>query len=182
MNLTQENISFVHASPEDARMFHIYQTLLHGENDIYLRSAKECESLGTKAVKDFILDSLKSVKGALFILKDMNSREVLAHVHIQIGQTERNCHRAEIYVGVLKQFQNIGVGHKLMEIVDFWASKENIERLQLAVFANNERAISFYKKHGYSEEGRMNKSVKFTDGSYTDEIIMVKFIQPLNLS
>ena len=175
----QENIVFVHASPEDANMFHLYQTMLHGENDIYFRNAKECERLGTDKVKVFILDSLKSTHSALFILKDMNTKEIYGHIHIQAGQTARNRHKAEIYLGVLNQFQHIGVGKKLMEIADFWARKEGLERMQLSVFENNERAIGFYQKHGFIVEGRLVNGVKLDDGSYIDELIMGKTITPI---
>ncbi|MCP4355501.1 MAG: GNAT family N-acetyltransferase [Proteobacteria bacterium] len=181
MQETKEDITFVHAGPEDANMFHMYQTQLHGESEAYFSGFKECESRGTQAIKDFILDSLKSSASSLFILKDMTTREILAHVHIQVGQAGRNRHRADIYIGVLKQFQNAGVGKKLMEIVDFWAKKENVERIQLSVFSTNEKANSFYQNLGYEEEGRFKKAIKFEDGSYADEIVMVKFVEPLNL-
>lgn len=176
----KENIVFVHANPEDASMFHLYQTMLHAENDIYFRNAKECERLGTDRVKAFILDSLKSTHSSLFVLKDMNTREIFAHIHIQVGQTSRNRHKAELYLGVLNQFQAIGVGKKMMEIADFWARKEGIERVQLSVFENNKRAINFYEKHGFGHEGRLVKGVKLDDGTYIDELIMGKLINPID--
>lgn len=180
--LMKENIAFVHASPDDAVMFHLYDTLLHGENDIYFQSAKECERLGTNSIKRFILDSLKSPHSALFILKDMNSREVYAHIHIKVGQTARNGHRAEIYLGVLKQFQGIGVGKKLMEIADFWVRKEGLERLQLSVFSSNQKAIDFYKLFGFETEGCLKNAIKMEDGRYLDEIFMGKMVEPIDFN
>ena len=176
---TKEQFVFVHASPEDANMFHLYQTVLHGENDIYFRNSTECERLGTDKVKAFILESLKSPHSGLFILKDLTTKEIYAHIHIQVGQTERNRHKAELYIGVLKQFQSIGVGRKMMEIADFWARKEGIERLQLSVFANNDKALNFYLKHGFEVEGTLKNGVKIADDEYIDEIIMGKMIQPI---
>ncbi|HAG53095.1 MAG TPA: hypothetical protein DCL21_04840 [Alphaproteobacteria bacterium] len=177
--LPKENIVFVHANPEDANMFHLYQTMLHGENDIYFRNAKECERLGTNRVKSFIIDSLKSPHSSLFVLKDMNTREIFAHIHIQVGQTARNNHKAELYLGVLKQFQGIGIGKKLMEIADFWARKEGLERLQLSVFQSNERAIGFYKSQDFEIEGILKNGVKVADNEYIDELIMGKIIEPI---
>lgn len=179
--LPKDDIAFVHANPEDANMFHLYQTMLHGENDIYFRDARECERLGTERVKAFILDSLKSPHSALFVLKDMNTRDIFAHIHIQVGQTQRNKHKAEIYLGVLEQFQAIGVGKKMMEIAEFWARKEGVERLQLSVFANNEKAINFYQKHGFVQEGTLINGVKLAENEYVDEIIMGKLVQPIEL-
>jgi RimJ/RimL family protein N-acetyltransferase len=176
--LGTENIVFVHASPEDANMFHLYDTLLHAENDIYFQTAKECEKLGTDSIKRFILDSLKSQHSALFILKDMTTREIYAHIHIKSGQTARNAHRAEIYIGVLKQFQGIGIGKKLMEIADFWGKKEGLERLQLSVFSNNIKAIEFYKKLGFIEEGALIDAIKMENGAYYNEVFMGKKIIP----
>lgn len=178
----KENIAFVHASPEDANMFHLYDTLLHGENDIYFQSAKECERLGTDSIRRFILDSLKSPHSALFVLKDMNSREIYGHIHIKVGQTMRSSHRAELYLGVLKQFQGIGVGKKLMEIADFWVRKEGLERMQLSVFSSNEKAINFYNSLGFEYEGCLKNAIKMEDGRYLDEILMGKMVKPIDFS
>tara|TARA_Y100001960_G_scaffold333703_1_gene440415 strand:+ start:13324 stop:13923 length:600 start_codon:yes stop_codon:yes gene_type:complete len=183
-NLMQvkENIVFVHANPEDASMFHLYDTLLHGENDVYFQTAKECERLGTDMIKRFILDALRSPHSALFLLKDMNTREIYGHIHIKAGTTGRSKHRAEIYLGVLKQFQGIGVGKKLMEIADFWVRKEGLERLQLTVFSTNEKAINFYKKLGFELEGTLKNAVKMEDGSYRDELFMGKMVEPIDFN
>lgn len=47
-----------------------------------------------------------------------------------------------------------------------------LEKLNLLVLASNDRAISFYKKFGFVEEGRKIREVKIRDGHYDDNILM----------
>lgn len=78
------------------------------------------------------------------------------------------------YFGVFlkKEFRNLGIGtlltRKMMEI----AREKGFEMMQLYVFASNPQAIHIYEKLGFRDVGRIKKGVKFSDGTYTDEVIM----------
>ena len=87
-------------------------------------------------------------------------------------KTEKHTHIASYGIFIGKKYRNQGLGALLTrEFVEI-AKKQGLEILQLAVYANNERAFHVYKKCGFKEAGRLTNGVKFPDGTYTDEIIM----------
>ena len=46
------------------------------------------------------------------------------------------------------------------------------------MFAHNEGAIRLYRRLGFAEEARLPRAFKLADGSYYDEIMMVKWVKP----
>lgn len=82
-------------------------------------------------------------------------------------------HTGTIVMGVKQELQNQGVGSQLLSFIEPMALYIKIERLELGVRSRNLRACSFYKRHGFIEEGRRIHGVK-NNNQYDDEIIMAK--------
>jgi len=78
------------------------------------------------------------------------------------------------YFGVFlrKDFRGLGIGTRLTRKMMEIAREKGFEVIQLYVFASNTQAIYIYEKLGFIETGRIEKGVKFADGTYTDEVIM----------
>jgi len=57
-------------------------------------------------------------------------------------------------IGVKPEFQNQGVGRRLMDSVHEWAVKNGAQASQLNVYEFNEPAISFYHTLGYNALSR----------------------------
>ena len=87
-------------------------------------------------------------------------------------QTDKHTHVASYGIFIGKNYRNLGLGTLLTKEFVEIAKKQELEILQLSVYANNERAFHVYKKCGFKEAGRLTKGIKFLDGTYTDEIIM----------
>jgi len=87
-------------------------------------------------------------------------------------QTDKHTHIASYGIFIGKNYRNLGLGMLLTKEFVEIAKKQELEILQLSVYANNERAFHVYKKCGFKEAGRLKKGIKFFDGTYTDEIIM----------
>lgn len=65
-----------------------------------------------------------------------------------------------------------GIGREAISLIlDFGFNIQNLNNIDLKVFAFNERAINCYKKVGFKEYGRRHNS-KFLNGTYHDEIFM----------
>jgi RimJ/RimL family protein N-acetyltransferase len=54
-----------------------------------------------------------------------------------------------------------------------WAKEvPQLENINLRVISNNLRAMGLYRKLGFLAEGRRVREIKYSDGSYADEILM----------
>lgn len=84
-------------------------------------------------------------------------------------------HVVELGIFVLQSFRNQGIGTHLFAALTNWALQEGFEKISLSVFATNQPAISFYRKHGFLEEGRLRSQVKVGE-SYTDLLLMGLFL------
>jgi len=83
-------------------------------------------------------------------------------------------HSAWLGIAVHDEFHGRGVGRALMtsllELADRWIG---LVRVDLEASAENERAIAMYRQFGFVEEGRQ-KQAYFTDGAYTDAVLMAR--------
>ena len=50
------------------------------------------------------------------------------------------------------------------------------EQLELGVYSDNSRAIHLYEKFGFERYGIQPRAFKLKDGTFRDEIIMVKML------
>ncbi len=69
----------------------------------------------------------------------------------------------------------MGLGKKLMEYTIDWAQDNNLEKINLDVWSNNERAIRLYRKYGFRLEGNRRRQ-GILNGEYVDEIFMSRFL------
>jgi putative acetyltransferase len=85
-------------------------------------------------------------------------------------------HVAVVSVGVHPEHQGLGLGRHLMEGILRWAREGEaagaIERLELYVHADNERALALYQALGFVVEGRRRGFVKTPAGGRRDDLVM----------
>jgi RimJ/RimL family protein N-acetyltransferase len=86
-------------------------------------------------------------------------------------------HTGEFGVSVHPDYQEKGIGRRMIEALLEWAKKnQQIEKVCLQVFETNGHAIHLYKSLGFVEEGREVKAAKQASGQYIDIIRMYKFV------
>lgn len=88
---------------------------------------------------------------------------------------ERFRHRGGVAFSVLREFWGLGIGGKLMESCLAWCRAHGCEQVELEVVAGNSRALAMYKSFGFTVTGTRPRALKYPDGSYADEYMMVKF-------
>ena len=49
-------------------------------------------------------------------------------------------------------------------------------QIDLEVVAENEQARALYRKCGFAETGRRARALRFDDGTFHDEVLMVKML------
>ena len=86
-------------------------------------------------------------------------------------------HRAMMGISILKKYWGCGLGSFLMQLAVEQAAANGIEQLELGVFEDNVRAIHLYEKFGFAKYGVSPRAFKLKDGTYRDEIIMVRMLK-----
>jgi len=84
-------------------------------------------------------------------------------------------HVATIRIGVIEQFQKIGVATELIKQVERWARNHGITRLQCFIHEQNTIAIERFEKSGFAREGILKDAFQ-KDNELFNEIIFAKVI------
>ena len=76
-------------------------------------------------------------------------------------------------MAVFEEVQGIGLGSLLMDEILDHAVKFGYEQIELEVRADNEKALSLYKKKGFEECGQIYHGFKLKNGEYVDLLMMI---------
>lgn len=90
-----------------------------------------------------------------------------------VKKYERYRHRAEVTFVLLKDYCGMGIGGKLMQECIAWCKNKNIAQIELSVTSNNKHAINMYEGFGFKVTGTIPKAIKYKDGSFADEKLMI---------
>ncbi|MGE3756443.1 MAG: N-acetyltransferase family protein [Pseudobdellovibrionaceae bacterium] len=112
----------------------------------------------------------------LLLVATLNN-EVIGMLDFSNGHRQRIAHTGEFGMSVAKDFRGQGIGSFLLSSLFEWAkSNRNLEKINLSVHGNNERAVALYKKMGFEVEGVRKKDLNYGDGKYIDTVLMGKFL------
>lgn len=118
--------------------------------------------------------------GWLALLAEVNG-QVVGFNGFRNNARTRLAHNGMLGISVRRDFRGRGVGEALLSTLIAWA-RENpiIDKVSLAVFADNVPAIALYKKLGFKEEGRRVREIKFGPGEYKDDLLMAIWAKSLD--
>ena len=104
--------------------------------------------------------------------------EIIGNSALRFNRHVKDSHRANIGIAIQKEYQGIGIGSLLFDImIDIAKHTEGIEQLELGVIANNEKAKRLYTKKGFVKTGDIPHELKLKDGTYLDGETMVLFLK-----
>lgn len=83
-------------------------------------------------------------------------------------------HKGDFGIFVRKKYWGMGIGGKFMLTHIEWSKAQDLELLRLEVVADNERAINMYRSFGFEIVGTVKHGMKYPDGTYADEHMMIK--------
>ena len=89
----------------------------------------------------------------------------------------RASHVASFGVVVHPDFQRKGLGKQLLAALEQVARDQGIKKIEVNFYDGNP-AVALYKSLNYNYEGRRLKKGRLNDGTYVDEILLSKFINP----
>lgn len=95
---------------------------------------------------------------------------------ISRGNLRRVCHRCGFAIAIKESYWNLGIGSEMMSYAFALAVDMGYEQIELEVVEGNIRAKNLYERFGFKETGKNLRALKYDDGSYKDEYIMIKNI------
>lgn len=127
----------------------------------FILSIDEYEARTDEAEADFLRHGL--VHGVF------DGTRPLGMAALRIMPFARARHRAEVGpFYVVPEAQGTGAADLLMEALVTHARALGVTQLELSVAADNPRAVRFYKRHGFRQEGRLPNAVMMPEGPQTD--------------
>lgn len=95
---------------------------------------------------------------------------------IHRGPRRAERHAAEFGIWVLPEARGLGLGRALIEAGEVWAREHGLTRIELSVFAHNDRARALYEACGYVAEGVKRRAYVLPEGDAVDAITMAKLL------
>lgn len=117
------------------------------------------------------------VDGAGVQMLAVRGEEVAGWCDIMRNPVEGFRHVGRLGMGLLPDFRGRGLGRRLAVETIRAARAAGMERIELEVFASNDRAIALYKSLGFVVEGVKKQSRKL-DGEYDDNVCMALLGEP----
>ncbi|MFV0607454.1 MAG: GNAT family N-acetyltransferase [Niabella sp.] len=119
------------------------------------------------------IENMSRSRNSLLLLA-INNKKIIGYIELRGENRKKINHNALLGIFVLKEWRGMGVGSILLQEVITW-SKQNpvLKILWLHVFANHSHAIALYLKAQFTTVGTQKNYIQNSDGSYTDNIIMM---------
>ena len=89
-----------------------------------------------------------------------------------VGSRRKVVHRARFGISILKEHWGMGIGRVLMEACIDCARRAGYTQLELEVVADNERAVSLYRRAGFKEYGRNPRGYRSAAVGYQELVHM----------
>ena len=174
-DLNGHKLTLRSAEKADAKMLLPYLKRVCGETRFLLREADECKEMTIEQEEIFISNHADNNRACL-ILAELDGEYVGNASFDVAGGSRRNAHRADIGIALYMDYTGMGIGKRLFALVLETIEKCGFESAELTVVEGNNRAIHMYESFGFAETGRIPKANKYDDGTYADDVIMVKFL------
>ena len=113
-----------------------------------------------------------------FLVAVSPDNTVLGLVMLTVESNPRRRHAGGLGIMVRTDCQGQGIGSALMnaalELADSWLM---LRRVELEVYADNQRAVRLYQRLGFETEGRKREAA-VKDGAYADILLMARLRTP----
>ena len=157
------NIEFREAIPADAKALLDHLRTVGGETD-NLTFGSEGFQISAEREARFINRFIKNEDELMLVVTDGDL--IVANGVIERERIPRLSHRARLTLTVLRDYWGRGIGSRLMEMMVDFCRESGARVVTLEVRADNDRAVSLYKKFGFGIVGRMEKYFRIGEEFY----------------
>jgi RimJ/RimL family protein N-acetyltransferase len=149
-----------------------YMKITAGETQWLLRYPDEVNYTveGEKEILERLADDPGTVMMAALV-----DGKVAGNASISgIGDKRKIRHRCSLAIALYQAYWGLGIGTAMIGYLTELARQIGFAQIDLEVVAENTQAIALYRKCGFVETGRRARELRFDDGSFHDELLMVK--------
>ena len=165
-----EELLVRNAVASDARALRETTQLTHAETD-YLLSYPDEQSVDDEQEACSLEEAERS--GNEVELVAVIDGWIVGSAGVSAVRSRRKvAHRARFGISILKEYWGMGIGRVLMEASIDCARKAGFTQLELEVVADNERAVSLYRRAGFEEYGRNPRGYKSASAGYQELVYM----------
>lgn len=112
-----------------------------------------------------------------FMLNARLGDQIIGNAAVNIlAERQKLRHRASLGIAVRKDYWNLGLGRELLQRAIIHAGENGFLQIELGVYENNLAARHLYEKEGFTEIGRIPRAFRLKNGTFIDEIQMVRFL------
>ena len=158
------------AVASDARALRDIMQRTHAETD-YLLSYPDEQSVDDEHEARSLAETERSDNGVELVAvvdgKIVGSAGITA-----VGGRRKVLHRARFGISVLQEYWDLGIGRVLMETCIGCALRAGYAQLEFEVVADNERALSLYRRAGFEEYGRNPRGYRSASSGYQELVHM----------
>ena len=160
------------AELSDAEDLIDYLKATTSETPFLIREPDEV-TLTLEQEKNFIKSKLDDER-ELMLIASIEGKHIGNCSFMCIGPFKRYRHRCGVAIALYQEYCNAGIGRIMLETVLDIAKNCGYEQAELEVISGNKSAIALYEKLGFVRYGTFPDSIKYSDGTYTDAIWMMK--------
>lgn len=121
---------------------------------------------------DFTENFLRSLTERDRAFTAVENGEVVGFAVMLVNKEECRAHSAAIAVMVDRDFQQRGIGDRLLgRLVECADGELGLHRLELLVLTDNEKALKLYRRHGFEVEATKRRAAA-VNGRFADEYLM----------
>ena len=152
-----------------------YLKIISSETPYLLREPEEV-TITLQQEKDFIYQNIKAEK-ELLLVAIVDGKHIGNCAISAMGSFKRFSHRCSIGIALYQEYCGLGIGRFMMETILEVAKDCGYEQAELQVVTTNRPAIHLYKSLGFKIYGEHPHCMKYKDGTYADEFLMIKRLQ-----
>ena len=158
------------AVASDARAVRDIMQRTHAETD-YLLSYPDEQSVDDEQ-EARSLEETEHSSNEVELVAVLGGRIVGSAGITAVGGRRKVVHRARFGISILKEYWGMGIGRVLMEASINCARQAGYTQLELEVVADNQRAVSLYRRAGFEEYGRNPRGYRSASVGYQELVYM----------
>ncbi len=124
--------------------------------------------------REFLQTKYLNSDTAAFLIAERDGKHLGNCSFFMTDTALRYRHRASVGIALYREYWGLGIGKALLTHAIRLAGQAGFEQLELQVRSDNARAIALYESLGFVRYGLHERALKFSDGTYASQILMLK--------